>query len=147
MGERRIFARAYGALGIGHVATLADVLEDLGAIAGGQRRRDEHARALRAQRRMHTAGDSKPIAAAVINLIGSSACRYCSCGRSGGSRRDRPPMQPADRIQRGGDGAFLPGGQVGGMLSREHDAAVDRAQIVVVLSARLIGPHAEATHA
>src|ERR1700680_2694430 len=63
-----------------------------------------------------------------------------------GSSRDGAPMQPVDRIERRSDGAFLPGRQVGSVFSREDDAAVESAQIVVVLGAGRLRPKTEATH-
>ena len=49
-------------------------------------------------------------------------------------------MQPPDRIQRGQDRALLPGRQLGGVLAGEHDAAVDLAEIGVMLLARILRP-------
>ena len=42
--------------------------------------------------------------------------------------------------------AFLPGRQIRGMLAREHDASVDGTERLVMRRARLLGPHAEASH-
>jgi hypothetical protein len=41
-------------------------------------------------------------------------------------------MQPVYRIERRGNGAFLPRRQVGGMFSCQDDAAVESAQIILV---------------
>src|SRR5690242_4718857 len=53
-------------------------------------------------------------------------------------------MQPDDRIERREDRALLPGRQGGSMLAREHDAAVDLAEIFVMLRAPLLRPVAAA---
>src|ERR1700722_11482581 len=42
-------------------------------------------------------------------------------------------VQPRDRVESREHGAFLPGVDIGGMLTRERDAAVDRTQVLVVL--------------
>ena len=49
-------------------------------------------------------------------------------------------MQAPDGIQRGQQCALLPGRHARGMFTREHDAAVDRTQIVVMLGAQFLGP-------
>src|SRR5262249_1287156 len=54
-------------------------------------------------------------------------------------------VQPGDRIKRREDRAFLPCRQRGGVLAGEHDAAVDLAEILVVLRAPLLRPVAAAT--
>src|SRR5262249_23176856 len=46
---------------------------------------------------------------------------------------DRAPVQAADRIKRRQHGAFLPRRQARRMLAGQRDAAVDLAQVVVVL--------------
>src|SRR5687767_8043019 len=53
-------------------------------------------------------------------------------------------MEPPDRIERGGDGAFLPATDVRGMLAGDHEAPVDLAQMAVALGAGFLGPDAEA---
>ena len=56
---------------------------------------------------------------------------------------DHAPMQPRDRVECRQYRALLPGRQVGGMLAGEHDPPVERAEILVVLLARLLGPDAK----
>src|SRR5258708_4036651 len=58
---------------------------------------------------------------------------------------DDTPMQPRDRVERGQHRALLPGRQVGGVFARQHDASVERTEIVIVLLARRIAPLREAT--
>jgi hypothetical protein len=51
-------------------------------------------------------------------------------------------VQPPDGIEGGQDRALLPTPPIGRVLAGEQDASIDRAQISVVLFARLIGPSA-----
>ena len=53
-------------------------------------------------------------------------------------------MQPGDGVERRQNGSLLPGRNVGGVLARQHDPAVDLAEIVVMLRPRLVGPVAGA---
>src|SRR5579859_560649 len=62
------------------------------------------------------------------------------------SLRERALMQPADRVESGGHGAFLPAAEEGGVFAGEGNAPVDLAQIVVMRGARLVAPHAETSH-
>ena len=55
-------------------------------------------------------------------------------------------MQSTDGIKGRRHRAFLPASDIGGVLARQRDASIDRAQIVVVLRASLLAPRAEATH-
>src|ERR1700688_2094684 len=55
-------------------------------------------------------------------------------------------MQPADGVERRCDRSLLPTAYVGGMFARQRNASVDLAQIVIVLGAGVLGPHAETTH-
>src|ERR1700684_2014369 len=52
-------------------------------------------------------------------------------------------MQATDGIHRRGESTPLPRRHIRGMLAREDDAPVYGAQIVVVLGASFLGPHAE----
>src|SRR6202790_456908 len=58
---------------------------------------------------------------------------------------DRALVQSRDGVKRRQDGALLPRWNVGGMLARQHDPAVDLAEIVVMLRPRLVAPVAGAT--
>ena len=53
-------------------------------------------------------------------------------------------MQSADGIERGGDRAFLPAWNIRGVFAGEHDASIDRAQVLVVLAAGVLIPDPEA---
>src|SRR6187549_3516617 len=53
-------------------------------------------------------------------------------------------MEPPDRIECGGDRAFLPAADVRGMLAGDHEAPVDLAQVAIVLGAGFLVPHGEA---
>src|SRR4051794_37290179 len=66
-----------------------------------------------------------------------------SCGRKL-SCIHHAQMQPAVCVERGEDRAFLPCRDPGGVLAGQHDAAVDPAQIVVMLRPRGVAPVAGA---
>src|SRR5580698_11600114 len=66
----------------------------------------------------------------------------CSCRRSGGQR---PLLQSAQGVERRSHGAFLPGRHIRGVFTGQNDAAVECAEIVVVLLAGLVRPKPEAT--
>src|SRR6185369_6927399 len=53
-------------------------------------------------------------------------------------------VEPADGVERRGNRALLPGRDVGGVLAGQDDPAVDRAHVVIVLGAQLLGPAAGA---
>src|SRR6202790_3140932 len=58
---------------------------------------------------------------------------------------DRALVQPRDGVKRRQDGALRPCRNVGGMLARQHDPAVDLAEIVVMLRPCFVAPVAGAT--
>ena len=49
-------------------------------------------------------------------------------------------MQPLHRVEGGEDCTFLPGRDKRGVLAREHDAAVDPAEVVIMRAARVVRP-------
>src|SRR5271167_3118631 len=60
------------------------------------------------------------------------------------SRLDHALVQPCDGVERRQDGSLLPRRNVGSVLARQHDPAVDLAEIVVMLRPCLVGPVAGA---
>src|ERR1700688_364905 len=76
----------------------------------------------------------------------ATAGTSCHGSSRGGTCRHGTLMQPADGVERRRDRSFLPTADVRGVLARQHDAAIDGAQIVVVIGAGIGGPQAEATH-
>src|SRR5258708_8624967 len=61
-------------------------------------------------------------------------------------RFDHALMQPGNGIKRRQDGSLLPCRKVRRVLARQHDPAVDLAEIVIVLRPRLFDPVAGAAH-
>src|SRR3982074_3241013 len=59
-------------------------------------------------------------------------------------RFDHTLVQPGDGVERRQEGSFLPCRNVRGVLARQHDPAVDLAEIVIVLRPRRFGPVASA---
>src|ERR1700754_1138008 len=74
------------------------------------------------------------ISPAVINLAGSIRRNDIA------SVPDDAFVQPGNGVERRQDRAFLPRRNVGGVLARQNDPAVDLAQIVVMLLSRFLTP-------
>src|SRR5580704_8498302 len=60
------------------------------------------------------------------------------------STRHHASVQSRNRVERGQNRTFLPGRNMGDVLTGEDDSPVDRAQVLVMLVACFLGPPAEA---